>query len=377
LDATFPSFTSEACMAFATAAGYQAVTCPSEVATVGQVTVTGDTTKVAGTPGGAAVARGLPIIPGNLNVANRGKSVAFDVGEDGTLSLELFESYDDFADGDQSSNLTSDPPDATWRGTLTVLYHERLAVGHDYQDVESAYCTGIDCAVEDEHEVIFPVTLPGPALPTDDSIPSTSTAVPGDGRYYVGVYNSRTGSAGGTLSQHESARFVSSMTYTIRATTSTPDAAVCHRNCSGLGTCTPYRAPACDCDVGFFGVACSIAPTEMLLVSERDRKTAAGAAAATAAAEDRAEGPATPTKPSWATPTPSTSVPTTSSSASSARDGVLAASASGYISEGHYDYHYVVGREQREHHQATFIPPSTFSHDARNLLPQPLHVTRP
>jgi hypothetical protein len=33
------------------------------------------------------------------------------------------------------------------------------AVGHDYQDVESAYCTGIDCAVEDEHEVIFPVTL--------------------------------------------------------------------------------------------------------------------------------------------------------------------------------------------------------------------------
>jgi hypothetical protein len=32
-------------------------------------------------------------------------------------------------------------------------------VGHDYQDVESAYCTGIDCAVEDEHEVIFPVTL--------------------------------------------------------------------------------------------------------------------------------------------------------------------------------------------------------------------------
>ena len=60
----------------------------------------------------------------------------------------------------------------------------------------------------------------------DESGSSTTVSMAGDGRYYVGVYNSRIGTPGGTLSQHESSRFVSSMTYTLTATLS--DGTACY-----------------------------------------------------------------------------------------------------------------------------------------------------
>ena len=281
LETNYPSFASEACFAFETSAGYVAMTCPSVLSGPGKVEVTGDSTKVA--PAGHSSSRtGMNVDPAGVS------PVEFEVGKDGSLTLELFESYNDLPGGG-GQNPSADLPDAVWEGTLTVLYHEQLAVGHDYQDVESAYCTGVDCAVEDEHEVIFTID---PMSENDD---------PGDGRYYVGVYNSRIGTTGATLSQHESARFSSDMTYTIRASAFPANDPVCLRNCTGgHGRCTAEKAPICDCDVGFFGVVCSIAPSEMPLV-------------------------------------PATEVATLPSTANPA----FVSNASGYLSEGHFSYHYV------------------------------------
>jgi hypothetical protein len=139
LEALFPSFASEACLAFKTTAGYEAVTCPSELTAAGKVQVTGDSMSFASAASGAAseaaaAAAGLSPTGGSLNDINRGKTVSFNVGEDGVLAVELFESYDDFAaggivggggggggGGDDGDNLTSDPADATWVGLALFM----------------------------------------------------------------------------------------------------------------------------------------------------------------------------------------------------------------------------------------------------------------
>ena len=117
--------------------------------------------------------------------------VAFDVGDDGALVLELFEGYDD---RNAASGDADDAADATWEGNLTVAYRTRLGVGYDFRDAASTRCAGAECAVEDDHEVVFPVAR-------DD----TET-------FYVGVHNARVGTPGGTLGPRERARFDAPMT---------------------------------------------------------------------------------------------------------------------------------------------------------------------
>ena len=225
-----PSFASEACFAFETDVGYAAVTCPSALDASSAVEVVADAASV---------------------VAANPNPVAFDVGDDGALVLELFEGYDDL---NAASGRAEDAADATWEGNLTVAYRTRLGVGHDFRDAASAHCTGVDCAVEDDHEVLFPVAR-------DDAE-----------TFYVGVYNSRVGTPGGTLSQHESARFDAPMTYEIRAVASSRDAPACFRDCRGRGACVFGTAPACVCHEGFFGVSCGISPERRnLTLNDHDR----------------------------------------------------------------------------------------------------------
>ena len=101
-----PSFASEACFAFETNVGYAAVTCPSslDASSAMEVVLT------------ASVA------DSNANP----HPVAFDVGDDGALVLELFEGYDD---RNAASGDADDAADATWEGNLTVAYRTRLGVG--------------------------------------------------------------------------------------------------------------------------------------------------------------------------------------------------------------------------------------------------------
>ena len=269
VEATFPSYVSEACLAFESGSrGYEAIACPSDLAASGTKVVVGGTSDAGGRSvdvDGGGGGGGSDFAISNLNV------VAFDVPEDGVLFMELFESYDDFKPDDAATggeNLASEPPDSRWNGTVAVLFRERVAIGHDYQDVESAYCTGIDCAVGDEHGLVFPLAV------DDADADAVAPAPPGDGRYYVGVYNSRIGSPSGTLSQHESARFAADMTYTIRASASSNAAPACVNDCNGVGECLPTTTPACRCDPGFFGPGCSVSPVEIPLVD--DVGTAAG-----------------------------------------------------------------------------------------------------
>ena len=200
------------------------------------------------------------------------------------MTLELFEAYDDRDDrgfgrdraplcggegeGEGEGENADRPPDATWSGTVTVLFRDRLRVGHDYQDVGSAYCTGIDCAVEDDHEVVFRVGGIEAADAADASSAST---------YYVGVYNSRVGApGGGTLSQHESARYSAPMTYEIRAAAAADDEPPrCFRDCHGRGECREETAPACVCDAGAFGVSCGVVPTRLRLTKPKPKPSGA------------------------------------------------------------------------------------------------------
>ena len=176
--------------------------------------------------------------------------VAFDVGDDGALVLELFEGYDD---RNAASGDAEDAADATWEGNLTVAYRTRLGVGYDFRDAASTRCAGVECAVEDDHEVVFPVAR-------DD----TET-------FYVGVHNARVGTPGGTLGPRERARFDAPMTYEIRAVASSEDAPACFRACRGRGACVFGTAPACACDDGFFGVSCGIHPERRALALDDDR----------------------------------------------------------------------------------------------------------
>ena len=225
-----PSFASEACFAFETNVGYAAVTCPSslDASSATEVVLT------------ASVA------DSNANP----HPVAFDVGDDGALVLELFEGYDD---RNAASGDAEDAADATWEGNLTVAYRTRLGVGYDFRDAASTRCAGVECAVEDDHEVVFPVAR-------DD----TET-------FYVGVHNARVGTPGGTLGPRERARFDAPMTYEIRAVASSEDAPACFRACRGRGACVFGTAPACACDDGFFGVSCGIHPERRALALDDDR----------------------------------------------------------------------------------------------------------
>ena len=108
-----------------------------------------------------------------------------------------------------------------------MAYRTRLGVGYDFRDAASTRCAGVECAVEDDHEVVFPVAR-------DD----TET-------FYVGVHNARVGTPGGTLGPRERARFDAPMTYEIRAVASSEDAPACFRACRGRGACVFGTAPAC------------------------------------------------------------------------------------------------------------------------------------
>ena len=268
LTARAPSYADEACFAFSTPlGGYAAARCPSDLAAPGETRVVGDTLEEIGEDASAEPA-------------------AFDVGEDGAVTLELFEAYDDRDDrgfgrdraplggegeGEGEGENADRPPDATWSGTVSVLFRDRLRVGHDYQDVGSAYCTGIDCAVEDDHEVVFRVGGIEAADAADAADASSAST------YYVGVYNSRVGvPGGGTLSQHESARYSAPMTYEIRAAAAADDEPPrCFRDCHGRGECREETAPACVCDAGAFGVSCGVVPTRLRLTKPKPRPSGA------------------------------------------------------------------------------------------------------
>ena len=167
-----------------------------------------------------------------------------------------------------------------WEGELEILYHERVGTGFDYRDATSAFCDGVDCAVEDDHEVFFPLFAN-----------ANETT-------YVGVYNSRAaaqpGWVDGTLSRHESARFSEPMAYSIRAAVSSAESPACLRDCAeGGGTrgaCLPDRAPACDGFAGVFGAGGGVDP-EPLPLGAVSGSAEEGTSRTTALTFRRARGP--------------------------------------------------------------------------------------
>ena len=199
------SFASEACFAFSAGrAGYVSAACLSNARAAGRFRLVGNT-HTDDDADAPAVAFDVPD-----DAADRDDDTSADASsaESRVVTVELFEGYDDavFGDGGRARAATREPgasrattPDATWEGELEILYHERVGTGFDYRDATSAFCDGVDCAVEDDHEVFFPLFAN-----------ANETT-------YVGVYNSRAaaqpGWVDGTLPRHESARFSEPMAY--------------------------------------------------------------------------------------------------------------------------------------------------------------------
>ena len=137
-------------------------------------------------------------------------------------------------------------PDAFLNGTLIVQYVEELASGFDYEDAASIFCNGIDCAVDDFHDIVLDAE---------------------EGKtYFIGILNARhiTGSAhvdsvamGGTQE-----RYKETLSYALDITVGT-DTVPCYQGCNGAGECTGALAPVCSCDEGFFGIACEIVPAAL------------------------------------------------------------------------------------------------------------------
>ena len=266
-----PSFASEACFAFSAGrAGYVATACLSNARAAGRFRLVGNTF-TDDDEDAPAVVFDVPRIEENAfdDASSDGAaetasaaSASERAAAEGTVLVELFEGYDDavYGDGGRARAKSSREgaslarPDATWEGELEILYHERFGTGFDYRDVTSALCDGVDCAVEDDHEVFFPL------LDANETV-------------YVGVHNSRVvaqpGWVDGTLSQHESARFREPMAYSIRASVSSAERPACLRDCAEgdetRGACLPDRAPACDCFAGFFGASCGVDPEPLPL----------------------------------------------------------------------------------------------------------------
>ena len=265
LTARPPSFASEACFAFSAGrAGYVSAACLSNARAAGRFRLVGNT-HTDDDADAPAVAFDVPD-----DAADRDDDTSADASsaESRVVTVELFEGYDDvvFGDGGRARAATREPgasrattPDATWEGELEILYHERVGTGFDYRDATSAFCDGVDCAVEDDHEVFFPLRE-GEAFGANETT-------------YVGVYNSRAaaqpGWVDGTLSRHESARFSEPMAYSIRAAVSSAESPACLRDCAeggvARGACLPDRAPACDCFAGFFGAGCGVDPEPLPL----------------------------------------------------------------------------------------------------------------
>ena len=264
LTARPPSFASEACFAFSAGrAGYVSAACLSNARAAGRFRLVGNTftDDDADAP---TVAFDVPTDP--FEDGARSDGARSDGARGRGVLLELFEGYDDavYGDGGRARAATGEGasrarPDATWEGELEILYHERVGKGFDHRDVTSAFCDGVDCAVEDDHEVFVP-------LRENEALAATETT-------YVGVYNSRvvaqSGWVDGTLSQHESARFRKPMSYSIRAAVSSSEQPACLRDCAEgnqtRGACLPDRAPACDCFSGFFGASCGVDPEPLPL----------------------------------------------------------------------------------------------------------------
>ena len=176
------------------------------------------------------------------------------------VTVELFEGYDDAIWGDggrawavtRNRNASKNSPDATWSGTVTLLYHQRLGTGFDYRDTSNSLCTGKDCAVGDDHEVFFPLDEFEDDESNDSSKNETTpSSNPSSGKQpakiFIGVYNSRAvaqpGWLGGTLSRHESLRFQSPLEYVLTATAGSKATPVCFQNCSGRGSCCVSQIP--------------------------------------------------------------------------------------------------------------------------------------
>ena len=269
-----PSFASEACFAFSAGrAGYVAAACLSNARAAGRFRLVGNTF-TDDDEDAPAVVFDVPteenafddaFSDGAAETASAA-SASERAAAEGTVLVELFEGYDDavYGDGGRARAATREGaslarPDATWEGELEILYHERVGTGFDYRDVTSALCDGVDCAVEDDHEVFFP-------LREEQDLAANETV-------YVGVHNSRVvaqpGWVDGTLSQHESARFREPMAYSIRASVSSAERPACLRDCAEgdetRGACLPDRAPACDCFAGFFGASCGVDPEPLPL----------------------------------------------------------------------------------------------------------------
>lgn len=127
-----------------------------------------------------------------------------------------------------------------------MQYVEELASGFDYEDAASIFCNGIDCAVDDFHDIVLDAE---------------------EGKtYFIGILNARhiTGSAhvdsvamGGTQE-----RFRETLSYALDITVGT-DTVPCYQACNGAGECTGALAPVCSCDEGFFGIACEIVPAAL------------------------------------------------------------------------------------------------------------------
>jgi len=176
------------------------------------------------------------------------------------VTVELFEGYDDAIWGDggraravtRNRNTSKNSPDATWSGTVTLLYHQMLGTGLDYRDTSNSLCTGKDCAVGDDHEVFFPLDEFEDDESNDSSKNETTpSSNPSSGKQpakiFIGVYNSRAvaqpGWLGGTLSRHESLRFQSPLEYVLTATAGSKATPVCFQNCSGRGSCCVSQIP--------------------------------------------------------------------------------------------------------------------------------------